>query len=251
MSETRVDGLGVCSRWFGAGGFVRRNLHLLATLIFFALAGPTSAAEPGLAKNVLVLDSFTQRDVFDGLEPLKATIRSHCSGQVNFEVEYLESQRFRLPGYEESTSRTLVSVYGREKLDLVVVHSYPALRFAVDHREAIFPGVPIVFVSVAPERIHATKLWPGVTGVTTAIDVQGTIELALHLNPDFNNVAVIAGDSEFEHYWLEATRQVLRSQKRPLVTFEFVGLPADQVLESVSTLPVRSKYSRSLGMQAL
>lgn len=217
------------SRFAGALG--------LALLVLVSLA---CGSEPASAKNVLVLDSFTQRDVFDGLEPLKGTIRSHCSEQVNFEVEYLESQRFRLPGYEESVSQTLRNVYGEEKLDLVVVHAYPALRFAVEHRDAIFPGVPIVFVSVALGRIHETKLWPGVTGVTTTVDVQGTIELALHLHPDFNNVAVISGESEFEKYWLEATRQALHSQKRSLATFEFVGLPTDQVLEKVSTLPPKS-----------
>ena len=209
-------------------------------LALLVLASLPCSSEPASAKNVLVLDSFTQRDVFDGLEPLKGTIRSHCSEQVNFEVEYLESQRFRLPGYEESVSQTLRHVYGGEKLDLVVVHAYPALRFAVEHRKAIFPGVPIVFVSVAPGRIHETKLWPRVTGVTTSVDVQGTIELALHLHPDFSNVAVISGDSEFERYWLEATRQALHSQKGSLATFEFVGLPTDQVLERVSTLPPKS-----------
>ena len=229
-----------CFSWFGAWAFARPNCPLVVALIFSALVSPTSAAEPASAKNVLVLDSWTLREEFDGLEPLKAMIRSHCSEPVNFEVEYLESQRFRLPGYEESVSQTLRNVYGKEKLDLVVVHGYPALRFALDHRQAVFSGVPIVFVSVAPGRIDETKLWPGVTGVTEMVDVEGTIDLALHLHPAFNNIVVISGDSEFERYWLEATRQALHSQKRSLVVYEFVGLPPDRVLEKVSTLPAKS-----------
>ena len=235
-----------CFSWFGAWAFARPNCPLVVALIFSALVSPTSAAEPASAKNVLVLDSWTLREEFDGLEPLKAMIRSHCSEPVNFEVEYLESQRFQLPGYEESVSQTLRNVYGRENLNLVVVHGYPALRFAVDHRQAVFPGVPIVFVSVALGRIDETKLWPGVTGVTTTVDVEGTIELALHLHPGFDNVAVISGNSEFERYWLEATRQALHSQKRSLVVYELFGLPPDQMLERVSTLPARASCFSSL-----
>ena len=72
------------------------------------------------------------------------------------------------------------------------------------------------------------------------VDVDGTIDLALHLHPRFNNVAVISGNSEFERYWLEATRQALHSQKRSIAVYEFVDLPPDRVLERVSTLPSHS-----------
>ena len=127
--------------------------------------------------------------------------------------------------------------YGKQKLDLVIVASYPALSFAVEFRERIFPGVPIVFMSVAPGRIQGRKLWSGVTGVTIPSDIRGTLELALRLQPDTKNVAVVAGDSEFERYWLGLTNQELGLHAGQLKVIDLVGLPVDQLLRKVSQLP--------------
>src|SRR6516162_4274612 len=55
---------------------------------------PTVSQEVRSPKNVLVLNSFTNRDSFMELEPFKATLRTHLSMPVNFNVEYLESTRF-------------------------------------------------------------------------------------------------------------------------------------------------------------
>jgi PAS domain S-box-containing protein len=211
-------------------------LPCLLVVVSF-LACTAYATAPPTTKNVLVLFSFTKRDDFDSLKPLKATMRSRLTEPVNFDVEYLESQRFRIPGYEEGLSETLHKSYGEEKIDLVVVAAYPALRFARDHHDQIFPGVPIVFMSVAADRIEDKKVWPGITGVTTPVDVSGTIELALALHPSAQTVAVIAGSSEFEQYWLAATRKALRPHENSLKIVEFTGLPTDQVLQRVSALP--------------
>ena len=110
---------------------LKRSFFLLFFLVF---GSPCFAAESPPAKNVLVLYSFTKRDSFYALEPLKSTIRSHVAAPVHFHVEYLESERFGMTGYEESLSEMFRHVYGAEKFDLVITAAYPALRFAIDHR---------------------------------------------------------------------------------------------------------------------
>ena len=92
-------------------------------------------------------------------------------------------------------TESLASVYGGKKIDLVITFFYPALRFAVDHRQELFPGAPIAFSSVPPRRLEDQKLWPGVTGVTMDVDLEGTIDLALRLQPDTTNAAVVVGNS--------------------------------------------------------
>src|ERR1022692_854981 len=114
------------------------------------------------AKNVLILYSFSKREVFDP-QSLESTVRSHVSVPVNFYVEYLESQRFVSQDYAKSLGETLRQTYANKKLDLVIVAVYPALQFAVEFRDRIFPGVPIVFMMVVPARVQSHKLWPGVT----------------------------------------------------------------------------------------
>jgi ABC-type uncharacterized transport system substrate-binding protein len=90
---------------------------------------------------------------------------------------------------------------------------------------------------IVPERLQGHKLWPGVTGVTLRGDVRGTLDLALHLNPDTRNVAVVGGTSEFESYWVKVTHQELGLRPEQMNEIDLVGLPPDELLRQVSALP--------------
>ncbi len=211
----------------------------LLTICALALvvSGPLAfAADSPPAKNVLVLFSFSERNLLD-IEGLKSNVRSHLPVPVNFYVEYLESQRFGDREYERRLAESLRVVYGKEKLDLVIVVAHPALQFALDFRNRLFPGVPIVFMLVAQGRIQGHTLWPGVTGVTVREDLGGTVDLALRLNSGTKNVAVVAGTSEFETYWLALTNQELGLHKAEVNVIHLVGLPTEQLLRQVPALP--------------
>lgn len=238
MKESLLASPGRCPEFGGSVWRLGYWFPCVLALVFLFSGIRGFAADPASSgKNVLVLQSFTVRNSLDSLEPLKSTVRSRIAEPVTFHVEYLESERFSDAGYQKGLSDELSHAYGGQKLDLVIVASYPALRFAVDHRGEIFPGVPIVFMSVAPGRIQGQKLWPGVTGVTITVDVRATIDLALRLQPDTQNVAVVTGDSEFERYWLGVTEQEVRLHPAKLKLIDLVGLPTDQLLKRVSELP--------------
>ncbi len=237
MKETRRCGVGPCPRHSERACHLYCSFLALFFVFLVAIRPPALQAEPAQPKNVLVLYSFSKREAFDSLKPLESTIRSHVSAPVNFYVEYLESQRFGSGDYEQVLSKTLRDAYATVKPDLLVVAAYPALRFAIQFRDRMFPGVPIVFISVAPSRIQGYKLWPRVTGVTIPVDVRGTLDLALRLNPDTRNVAVVAGNSEFERYWLDVTHQELQLRADQLKVIDLVGLPTDRLLPQVLKLP--------------
>jgi PAS domain S-box-containing protein len=221
-----------------AGNTMPLARYLAACVVLLAVACPSClSVEVASPKNVLILHSFTLREDIDEVEVMETSMRSRVPGPVNFHVEYLESQRFGRAGYEKGLSETLSNTYLAEKLDLIVVYSYPALRFALDHRDQIFPGVPIVFTAVAPGRVQDRKLWPGVTGVTIPVDIPGTIDLALRVNPKTKNVAVVAGTSEFEQYWRAATDQAVRARAPSLQLIDIVGLPASELMERIGALP--------------
>ena len=220
----------------------KRGLGLRWSLIFCVLALASSAqlsfaAETAAPKTVLILYSFTDRKAQDDLEILKSTTRSRVSTPVNFHVEFLGSARFGSPGYEKAVTESLASVYGGKKIDLVIADFYPALRFAVDHRQELFPGAPIVFSSVPPKRLEGQKLSPGVTGITMDVDLHGTIDLALRLRPDTKNAAVIVGTAETDRYWGALIDRDLRQHQPRLTVVDLIGLPPDQLLKQVSALP--------------
>jgi PAS domain S-box-containing protein len=209
----------------------------LASCIVIGCSSRFAFADSTPEKNVLVLSSFSVKDAFVQLEPLKATVRSRLHGPVNFYVEYLESQRFGISGYQNALAETLRRSYGGQRFDLVVVSAYPALRFAVDYRDQIFPGAPIIFMGVAVSRLHDGIPWPGVTGVMTNVDVPGSLDLALHLHPDTQNVAVIAGGAELDRYWLGVLRDGMRQRGDKLKMIEMPTVSTKLLLEQVSGLP--------------
>jgi PAS domain S-box-containing protein len=216
---------------------VRRWSLLLCAIVLAASAHLSFAADTSPPKTVLVLYSFTDRKVQDELEILKSTTRSRVGTPVDFHVEYLGSARFDAPGYEKGVIESLASVYGGKKIDLVIADFYPALRFAVDHRQELFPGAPIVFSTVPPKRLEGQKLWPGVTGVTMDVDLQGTIDLALQLHPDTKNAVVVVGTADTDRYWGAVFDQDLRQHQPRLNVIDFPGLPPDRLLKQVSALP--------------
>jgi PAS domain S-box-containing protein len=213
-----------------------RFILAIGALAWFVAGSLAFAAESPRAKNVLVLYSFSKREVFNS-QLLESTVRSHVSVPVNFYVEYLESQRFGSPEYEKSVSETLRQTYAKQKIDLVIVAVYPALHFAITFRDRIFPGVPIVFMMIVPERLQGRELWPGVTGVTLLGDVRGTLDLAFRLNPDARNVAVVGGTSEFESYWVNVTHQELHRRPEQVNEIDLVGLSPEQLLRQAFALP--------------
>ncbi len=216
---------------------VTRWSLILWVLLLVASVRVSFAADTSNPKTVLILNSFTDRKAQDDLEILKSTIRSHVDMPIDFHVEYLGAARFDSPGYEKAMSDSLASVYSGKKIDLVIPIYYPALRFALDHRQDLFPGVPIVFTNIPPKRLEGQELGPGVTGVTMNADIQGTIDLALRLQPDTRNTAVIVGSAKTDRYWGTVISQELQRREPKLNVIDLPGLAPDQLLKAVSALP--------------
>ena len=145
---------------FGGRGFRTRVCLVLLGICVFVLDGSAAAAQQK-AKNVLVVfSSITGDKAF--LEVTEPAVRARVPG-VNFIEAFLANDRNvgeeSRKTYEGSQAETFRRVYARTKLDLVVAVSPQAFNFALDSRDQIFPGVPIVYsgglglVSMQ-ERVH-------------------------------------------------------------------------------------------------
>lgn len=142
------------------------------------------------------------------------------------------------------------AVYKNRRLYLVIVEYYEALQFAEQYRDRMFPGVPIVFMVARSDRLKGQELWPNTTGVTSTVDIQGTINLAMRFHPDTTAIAVVTNTSEFERYWLGAVHAVLLGYREKLREIDLVGLPAPQLLQAIATLPPHTLVLVQLAPQA-
>ena len=211
---------------------------LLLLLVFILLPSSVAlAADAAQPKNVLVLYSFSDRSLFDPLDNLKAAIRSRVNAPVNFYVHYLEAQGLEDPNYDHSLSENLRSELSGVKLDLVITAVYSSYQFALRHRDELFPGVPMIFSYVHASRVDGKPLPPGVTGVTVSVGIRDTLELAFKLHPGTENLAVVAGSSEFERFWRAAVRNQFGPYAGKVKLIEIVGLGDTDILKQVAALP--------------
>ena len=206
-----------------------RNL-LLVVCAIYAFVSPTTAQPT--QKNVLVLSGGRGRVSINQME---SSLRAHFSEPVNFSIVDLENPRFEQKSYRDNLAEALRAAYSGEKPDLLVAVMTNSLRFAVQYRDRMFPGVPIVFmsnISPLPE-----KIWPGVTGVESTSGARETIDLALRLQPDTQAVAVIGKDSGPDNDWLQAERSELLRHRDKVTEIDLLGPASPELLQKVAELP--------------
>jgi PAS domain S-box-containing protein len=214
-----------------------REFCNLGWLIFFCtlLSVLTSlcASAQSATKNVLILHDMDSLPRSWAI--MESTVRSRVPAQINFYTTSVENPRFYEESYRESLADTLQRGYSGVKLDAVVAASYSVLQFVAQYRDRIFPGVPIVFTDVSVQQ--AQKLWPGVTGVVSTVGLKETIELALRLQPDTKNIAVVTGETEWDTYWLAVAHSELLPHVDKIREIDITG-PADRrLLDRVDALP--------------
>ena len=198
--------------------------------VLFALAPPAAAQTK--AKNVLVLSGGRGRV---SINQMQSTLRTRFPGPVNFSIVDLENPRFEQEAYQEHLAEALRSGYADEQLDLVIAVMTPSLEFAVRYRDTVFPGVPIVFMSISTPLPE--KMWPGVTGVESPLGVPEIIDLALRLHPDTEAIAVISNVTGVDNDWLFAERAALLRYRDKVKEIDLVGPPSPELLQKVAALP--------------
>jgi PAS domain S-box-containing protein len=204
---------------------------LAFTLLLCPVPGITAGEQPK-PKNVMVLFSGirTDNDFLDLIEPV---IRAHVPGPITFYDSYLIYNQDEEKGKSswQSEAETIQRTYAGVKLDLVIAVSSQAIHFAMQYRDKIFPGVPIVITQVDRREI-AGQIWPHVTGLTFSMGIGETIDLALRLQPDTEAVAVISAP---DSVWLAVTHSELLRRQDKVREIDVVEPPSRELLERVAS----------------
>ena len=112
-------------------------------LVLLAVAGAAGANEP---PSVLVIyaDPRLTPAVVSIDETLRTAIESRSGSPVRFHTEYLDVSWFPR-GQDQHIGQAMREKYAGQTFDLVIPCGETALTFALAHRDALFPGVPMVF----------------------------------------------------------------------------------------------------------
>jgi len=219
-----------------AGARARAAAWIAAAVLLMA-AHALHATEP--PKSVLVLYS-NGRLLPANIEAdrgLREALRDTPERPVTIYDEFLDTPRFAGPEYERTMVAYLHDKYAPRPPAVVVAAGEEAFAFLLDHRDALFPGVPIVHMGVSADTLAtATKRAANVFGTPAVYDFAGTINLALRLHPKATRLVVVTGASAPDRTSETASRAAT-GHLRDDVAVEFLsGLPTTALLERMRLL---------------
>jgi signal transduction histidine kinase len=216
------------------------SVVLLVLLCFIGLCAvvcsTTDAAEK--EKTVLLLHTAPRTNAAVGVveDAFQQQLRSLSAYPVQVYIEYLDLALFSGPRLESDLRDGLRRKYAQLVLDIVVVSSSTALRFAVKHRDELFRDVPIVFTSVVREAV-TDPLPSNVTGVWLMAGWRDTAEAALRLHPGTRRLVVLGGTAALDKVWMDAARRQLAAYAGKVDVSFLTELTLNQMITLVRVLP--------------
>lgn len=153
-----------------------RVLRAVAVALGFGLATAADAADPQPEPwRILVLNTGDFYDPASALQEraMHAALTARAPRQVEFVGETLDAARNDIADYESELLALLRRKHRGARFDLIMPIATAALSFVERHRDEFWPGVPVVFFSVADDRFLTRTFAPDITGVMLGADLQG------------------------------------------------------------------------------
>ena len=170
-------------------------------------------------------------------QSLRDAFAAGSSEPIQLRNEYLDLSRFQDAAQRRVLVNFLRQKYEGQKIDLVIAALSSVLDFALEFRREVFPGVPIVFLGLDQQEVQKRSLPSDVVGVPIKMDLLGTLELALRLQPLTRRVFVVTGSSPFDVSWENVARQAFRPYEGRLELVYLSGLPMADLVKRVAKLP--------------
>jgi len=170
---------------------------LLLTTGFVAQSAASTAASPlehDASRTVLTIHWGSESDRTTGRldTAIQRTLLANSGTSINYFAEYLETEEFPAETASQALREYIRRKYDGRRIDVVIAVASAALQFALQYREELFPGVPIVFLAVAVPAAVLERTVTGITGVVNDTPFSETLQLALRLHPSTKRVFVVA-----------------------------------------------------------
>ncbi len=218
-----------------------RILH--PVLLMLTALPAASAQEPRKPpKRVLILDSFGRNvSIFTvSIATFRAELSRRWSGPVDLYEIALEASRIGPSDGDRALGDFLSNRLGGRSLDLVVSFGAPATRFAVQNRDRLFSGTPILITSTEQRNLPPGALTPMTAYVGEAYHLPEVVENILRLLPNTKTIAVAIGASRLEQFWRKEAERELAFLSDRVRLHWLDGHSFQEMKREVATLPANS-----------
>lgn len=176
---------------------MKKFIHALVLCICltFLYSTDVSADMLGVKGRVLFISSYSYS--WDTVQMQIEGIKDTLGDEYELDYEYMDTKRV-----DDATSRQLFydgleyRMSKVEPYDVVIVGDDAALQFVLEHREALFQNMPIVFEGINDEELVETALEdPLITGIVEKLNVEKNLDLALKLMPKATKVVAVVDNT--------------------------------------------------------
>lgn len=219
----------------------RASQHCISIrfMVALVLAITVSYACAQTQKNVLVLHGGFPKLPYNiaADQEIEDVFASDRDFHIQTFNEYRDEKR--LYADDSQFIRFLSEKYKGQNFDLIVTVSPIALHLLVNEKPNPWANTPVVFTTI--DRGMIPKDLPArFTGVASKLDVAGTLDLALRLQPDVDQVFYVVGISEWEQF-VRRTSEADLQRFAGRVTIKYLDqIELPELLTRVSQLPPRS-----------
>ena len=213
------------------------NIILVLFLVFYLLFSGISTVYAGHKFKVLVLHSYHLG--FEWTSQIMAGIRSVLdeSNDVELLIEHMDT-KFHKPEILFPHLREIYAVkYHKIQPDIIISSDNNALNFLLSNRDQLFSGVPVVFCGINNYSDSLIKNQINMTGVAEHFDIEGTINLVLHLHPEIRKIAVVSDTTHTSLINLERMKHSFPKFTDRVSFVELTGLAAQELKAALNRLP--------------
>lgn len=213
---------------------------LLVLLVFFASF--THASEQNERKKVLVLFSFrpTMPIAKQWENGIRSIFDSDKSSDYIINIEHLDLSHYKDPHYRKLLHDLYSYKYKDHEPDLIIPILNAAVDLVFEYGDIFNPDIPIVFGGVEKQFMDQKTIPPNTTGYFTDISYKETLDLALSLHPETENVFIVGGAGLIIEKWLNSLREEYKEYEDRYTLSYLTGLPMSSLLHELRNLPKKS-----------
>ena len=170
-------------------------------------------------------------------QAFRRTLEAAAPNGVEFFTDALDGLRFGGEEVMPEFLALLAKKYRRQRIDLVVGVSGFALDFLQKHHEQLWPGAPVLILSVDETSLRERGLPADFAYLPFRLDIGGTLALAEALQPQARRLVVVAGVTPIDRSW--AARAVEEAQARTTRRWAaeaWIGMPMQELRARLARL---------------
>jgi PAS domain S-box-containing protein len=168
-------------------------------------------------------------------EIIRSTLERELGKRLDFYAEFLDTARWPEGEAQVAVRDFLRRKYAQKKLSVIIAVARPAINFMRIYGNELFPGVPIVVYGDS-EALHEWDPGRPITGTLGKVDLGGTVELILRLQPGTREILVISGASASDQWLQSIARPQLDRERRVKFTY-LTGVAVEDLVRTVARAP--------------